>query len=85
MGETRYFINESENHRTYRYIVLPLHGRFQGESSQNFHFVAVIAKTNSGLCIYTLSQEDLDLKEKRNLIRGFCLNDKSKRLSLKDM
>ena len=51
LGETRDYIHESENHRTYKYVVLPLRGRFKGESGGNFYFVAVVARTDSGLCI----------------------------------
>ena len=36
LGETRDYIHESENHRTYKYVVLPLRGRFKGEMVKTF-------------------------------------------------
>ena len=51
LGETRDYIDEAENHYKFKHVVLPLRGRFKGESGEGFHFVAVTTKTNSGLCI----------------------------------
>ena len=86
LGETRDYLDEAENHRSYKHVVLPLRGRFKGESGENFHFVAVTARTDSGLCIGPWVRRALVLKEKRNLVRGFFfVNNKGKRLVLKDM
>ena len=41
LGETRDFIDESETHWKYKHVVLPLRGRFKGESRKVFHFAAV--------------------------------------------
>ena len=51
LGETVAYIDESENHRKHKNVVLPLRKRFKETSGEGFHFVAVSAKTNSGLCI----------------------------------
>ena len=44
IGETRDYIDEAENHYKLKHIVLPLRGRFKGESGEGFHFVAVTTK-----------------------------------------
>ena len=46
----------------------------------------VTARTNSGLCIGPWVRRALDLKRKRNLVRGFFfVDDNGKRLALKDI
>ena len=44
LSETCDYIHESENHRSYKYVVSPLRGRFKGEGGENFHFASVTAK-----------------------------------------
>ena len=86
LGEICDHLDESENRRTYKHVVLPLRGRFNGESGGKIHFVAVTTRTNSGLCIGSWVRRALDLKEKRNIIRCFFFVDnKGKKLALKDI
>ena len=86
LGETRDYLYESEDYRVYKHVVLPLRGRFKGESSEHFHFVVVTARTNSGLCIGPWVRRALDLEENRNLIRClFFVDDKGKILTLTDI
>ena len=78
--------NETENHWSYKHIVLTLRGKFKGESGKNYHLVVVTANTKSGLCIGPWVRRALVLKVKMNLIRGFSFVDvKGKILFLKDM
>ena len=51
LGESRDFIDESETHRKYKHVVLPLRGRFNGKSGKDFHSATMTAKTDSGLCV----------------------------------
>ena len=71
LGETKEFIDEVENHRAHKHIVVPLRGRLKGESGETFHFVAVTAKSNLDLCIGLWFSRALVLEEKRLLIRGY--------------
>ena len=86
LGETHDYIHESKNHRTYKHVDLPFRGRFKGGSGENFHFVAFTTRTDSDLCIGPWVRRALDLKENRNLIRGFFfVNNKGKILFFKGM
>ena len=86
LGETRDFIDESESHHEYPHIVLPLRGRFKGETGEGYHFVAVSACTDSGLKIGPWVRKGLLWKEKRGMIRGFYFTSADKRkLNLNDL
>ena len=85
LGETREYLEETESHYKFKHVVLPLRGRFKGESGEGFHFVAVTTKSNSGLCIGPWVRRALILKEKRKIFRGFVFVDtKGKRALIKD-
>ena len=51
LGEARQYITEAENHCKHKHVILPLRGRFKGETCELFHFVDVTTKTDSGLMI----------------------------------
>ena len=58
--------------------MLPLRGIFKEESGEYFHFVTVIVKTDSGLCIGPLVTREILLKERRHLIPGFFFVNRKK-------
>ena len=51
LGETRKFFLESTVNTKQLHIVLPLRGRFKGETGESFYFVTVTSKSDSGLQI----------------------------------
>ena len=47
------FWDEVKNHYQCLHVVLPLWGRFKGDAGEGFHFVDILACTNSGLKVGT--------------------------------
>ena len=66
-------------------MILPLRGRFKGESGESYHLVVVTAKSNSGLQIGPWIKRALEWRERRRIERGFLFADESgRRATLKD-
>ena len=86
LGEARQYITEAENHCKHKHVILPLRGRFKGETGESFHFLAVTAETDSGLRIGCWLKRSLEFKEERGATRGFLFVDgKEKRLKLRNL
>ena len=67
-------------------MVLPLRGRFKGETCETYHMITVSAETNSGLKIRKWVKIGLELKERRGLVRGYYFTDrKGRKLEADDM
>ena len=49
LGEMRTYVNEARRISTFPRVVLPLRGRFKGETEETFPFVVVTGESNSGL------------------------------------
>ena len=65
LDDTRKFFLESTGNVKQPLIVLPLRGRFKGETGESFYFVAGTSKSDSGLQIGVWIDRSLSLKEKR--------------------
>ena len=67
-------------------MILPLRGRFKGETGESFHFLAVTTKTDSGLRIDFWLKRSLLFKEERGVTRGFLFVDENdKRMKLRNL
>ena len=49
LGDVRTYVDEDMRNSTLPRVVLPLRGRFKGETEETFHFVVVTRESNSGL------------------------------------
>ena len=86
LGEARDFLLEARSNRAHPRVVLPLRGKFKGEIGESFHFVAVTAKSNSGLAIGKWLERGITFRERRGVIRGyFFTNNKGGRMKSKDL
>ena len=68
LGEDRDFLLEGRNIRVHPHVVLPLRGRFKGETGVTFHFVVVTARRNSGLAIGKWLERRITLRERRGVV-----------------
>ena len=85
LGETKEFYKEGQSHGNHKHVILPLRGRFKGESGESYHLVVVTAKSNSGLQIGPWIKRALEWRERRRIERGFLFADESgRRTTLKD-
>ena len=57
-------------------MVLPLRGRFKGETGETYHMIVVSAETNSGLKFGKWVKIEIKLKERRDLVRGYYFMDR---------
>ena len=60
-------------------MILPLRGRFKGDTSESFHFLAITVKMHSGLMIGSWLKRALVFKEERGVTIGFLFVDEKKR------
>ena len=86
LGAVRDYYEEATSNTKLPHVVLPLKGRFKGESGDTFHCVVVSACTRSGLKIGPWVKRGIELREERGLVRGFFFVDfHGRRLSNKDL
>ena len=79
LGEVRNVFEEARYHHKCPHVVLPLRGRFKGETGETYHMIAVSAETDSGLKIGKWVKIGLELKERRGLVRGYYFTDRKGR------
>ena len=86
LGKARDFLLEARSNWAHSHVILPLRGKFKGETGESFHFVAVTAKINSGLAIGKWLERGIAFRERRGVIRGyFFTNNKGGRMKSKDL
>jgi len=86
LGEAKDFMMEARNNRVHPNVVLPLRGRFKGDTGESFHFVVVTARINSGLMIEKWLERGITFRERRGVVRGyFFANSKGGMIKSKDL
>ena len=86
LGEVRDYFTEARKNVKLPKVVLPLQGRFKGETRESFHFVVVTAKTDSDLKIEFWLEREIVFQEKRRFTWGyFFTNEKGDMMRSKDL
>ena len=75
LGEAKEFYKEGQSHGNHKHVILPLRGRFKGESGESYHLVVVTVKSNSGLQIGPWIKRAMEWRERRRIERGFLFVD----------
>ena len=79
LRKVRNVFEEARYHHKRPHVVLPLLGRFKGETGETYHMIVVSGETNSGLKIGKWVKIGLKLKERSGLVRRYYFTDKKGR------
>ena len=86
LGEARTYFAEARRNAKFPHVVLPLRGRFKGETGETYHFVVVTARSNSGLKIGEWMKRGIESRERRGIFQGyFFTNSKGGMMRSKDL
>ena len=67
-------------------MILPLRGRFKGETGESFHFLAMTSKTDSGLMIGAWLKRSFFKGRKKYITRAFLfVDEQGKRMKLRHL
>ena len=81
----RKYINEGKTGET-RHVVIPLLGRFKGETGERYHLTPLASVTDSGLKIRFWVESLVEVREKQGRFHGpaFCKDDTGKPARARD-
>ena len=71
LRDTRAYFAEARRNSKLSHVVLPLCGRFKGETGETFDFVTVTAKSDSGLKIGSWVERGIDSRDKREITQDY--------------
>ena len=71
LGETWDCLVEAKKTIKFSRVLLPLRGRFNGETRETFHFVVVTTKSCSVLKIGTWLERGIAIREIRRIANGY--------------